>query len=258
MAENTKMGEETSESDGLGTTGKTLAGAVAIVIAAAGTFGTATGGLAFLLRNDALKLISALFLAALAAVFATWAILWIAKKERTLENPKWIRILWLTASAAVLAVALLLVLITQASLARNSSRPVIKAEFSNSTNGALLKVSVDADTLAVDDQLVIGVIGANGSTFYWGSTGGDRNGHASQGTTIPVPLGVTDALSVSASVVTKDELGEANAADVFVTCDGTLHNANSGNSIRRLAHPACVVIKGIPTSLPKPSSGGGA
>jgi hypothetical protein len=61
------------KSEGFSNAAKVLGGAVALVVAAAGTLGTATGGLAFLFRNNPGWFIAALVLAILAAAAATWA-----------------------------------------------------------------------------------------------------------------------------------------------------------------------------------------
>jgi hypothetical protein len=250
------------KSEGLSNAAKVLAGAVAIVTAAAGTLGTANGGLAFLFRNKPGLFIAALVLAALAAGAATWAILWIPKDRRTREISY--RIAFIAVSALCLVLALGFVVYIQTTLAHNRSRPIIKAELATASTGYTLKIKVEADALTVDDQLLINVavseskatatpgpVESSQKIYYFGTTGPDRNGHASQGATLPIRLNTSrlGAVVVSASVITKEKLSGLNISQTLLACDGSLRDYST-NPAKLLPGPGAASCVNI-TSFPK-------
>ncbi len=229
-----------STPDPFGPVAKVLSGAFAILITATTTIAAATGGVAYLLLNAATPMRWALVLAAVAVLCAILATIWPAQKT----NGRWfVRAALIGVSAIALGVSLGLVVNTQTRLLQQPSRPVIAVQWVTVGSGPGLQLAIDADALAVHDQLYSAVVvvgrkapgpagpaartpppGVQPSqverfTIYAGSTGPDRNGHGKQTQQVVVPSQVEgytiESVQIAAVVLklaTLEKLSTAAAA----------------------------------------------
>src|SRR5512135_2582538 len=134
--------------EGFDVIAKVLMAGVATLISAGATFGAMTGGVAFLLRNNASAIGMALALAAVAAAIAAAVVLW----PREVNRAWAVRVAAFLLSGAFLGLALALVVRTQAQLASSGSRPVIEAEWVSGVRVPTLVVTAKADGLAINDR----------------------------------------------------------------------------------------------------------
>lgn len=244
---------------------KLLAGGVAGIVTLAGTVGAATGGLAFLLRNAAGQMVAALGLAAAAALMATLVTLQPATGRDADDGRigfRWeLRTTMLLVSAVLLFCALGVVVWAQTRLSADPSRPVIGTDLTVSGTGLAIKVTAEGDSLGVDDQLYVSVLGSNSRrpnqlvVFYTGNSGPDVDGHAKQVETVPVPResGVDD-VEITATVQKRATW----SPDSYFTCTGDVMNAAAPNQpTRHAARPACVELRGVsfpPQPSPSPTA----
>lgn len=245
---------------------KVLMAGVATLVSAGATFGAMTGGVAFLLRNNASAIGMALALAALAAAIAAAVVLW----PREVNRGWALRVGAFLLSGALLGLALALVVRTQAELASSGSRPVIEAEWVGGVRVPTLMVTAKADGLAINDRLFANVLAyPRGQdafiNYYSGFTGPDINGHSEQRVAVPVPLTETETVN---GVPTTFPIGSVMVAAIVekqqsvpliepghgigVTCEGEVYASDSGHKVsesgarvRRTTKPACVYLQSV-------------
>jgi hypothetical protein len=245
---------------------KVLSGSVAVVVAAAGALGATTGGLAFLYRNEPPLVGSSLVLGFLAAVCAT--IVSILPSSGRPPAGWWIRAGLFGVSFLFLAAALVLVLVVQYKVQQVTSRPVITAEWGTAGGGLTLKTTVEADSLAKDDQLWASVGGFDRATkrpltFYAGKTGPDSTGKARQQQTVAIQRHMESAevetVYVVGVVVGRDSLNPGDEV-VSVNCSGEVLVSNPRDPAsvtrpagRSVGEPACSTLKTLPSAEASPT-----
>jgi hypothetical protein len=221
--------------NGGGSIASLLSGALATLTATATTVGAATGGLAFLLRNTPTFTFLAAVLAIVSAVLAVVYLTPLLARRQT-----W-RAAVLVSSAALLFASLAVVVWSQSELLKVSSRPDISVEWVRVDAGdALLRLAVNAQSVARDDVLYSAVVvlgrepdlrgGTGGAdprdagspravvsfTLYSGSTGPDSDGHARQVQEIAVPRQLLGyqirSVQIAAAVIEERQLADWSAA----------------------------------------------
>jgi hypothetical protein len=266
---------EHKSSAGVDTVGRLLMAGVATVITAAATFGAVTGNLAFLLRNKGLSMGIALGLAALGAAIAGAVVMWPTRVDRA-----WmIRAGAFGLSGGLLAVALLLVISTQARLASSGSRPVITVEWDSAGSVPILIVDAEADGLTINDRVFANVLAYPGDprsvkrhafvNYYSGFTGPDVNGHAEQRVAVPMPVWSTQEIggkpvkvpikSVMVAVIVDKSHTSALITpekSFGITCEGEVYSSKHGTEVRedrdpiaRTTRPACVYLRAITPAM---------
>jgi len=211
------------------TVAKLLTGSVGLLAGAATALSAASGGLAFLFRNDPARTRWAIVLAG----FATAIALLVSIIPDRLSSSWWRRAAGFGASAALLVAALVLVGMTQYDLQSVSSRPVISTEWTTVGGGSAIKVSIEATSLAQDDQLFASVaLYAEGQPTqfpYSGATGPDSDGNAKQVEVVPIPTKVgghdVDLVQVVAAIVKGHLLPGTNV--LSLACSGTIYTEST-------------------------------
>jgi hypothetical protein len=203
---------------------KSLTAAVAIVVAAAGVLGAATGGLASLLQNDPERISRALKLAAVAAVIAATITIWPTRRP---SWSWWIRAVAFAISGLLLGVATYNVLSAQVEVRYTEPMPSISAEWTTVDSGGGLRVSAEADDMAKYDVLAIVVTGQNHGAssvpLYFGYTGPDSAGKTKQQATVALselrPRVSVDEVTILAVVLNRWDVQGDKA---LVGCHGTV------------------------------------
>jgi len=232
--EGTDIPKPDDEDNGFGTIGKLLSGGLATLITVAAAVGAATGGLAFLMRNASTQIKLALLLSGIAVVLAGVATIWPATSP---SRSWWGRSIVLFGSSVLLGVSFWLIFDTQERLLAQSSRPDIISDWATIGDSLTLRVTINADALARDDQLYSAVVAVgqrpskSGSpstapatassqaplnqtfTLYSGSAGPNSDGHGQQIQTVVVPTEIegyrVDSLQIAAVVLKREKLTNA-------------------------------------------------
>jgi hypothetical protein len=231
------MGDEDWHgSEAIGGTARVLAGGLAALVTAAGAFGTTTGGLARLLRNDPVGMWIGLIAAAIAVVFAIVAATYPPAGEFTDTWRR--RTLLLAISGGLLLLGLLSVVRAQTGLLQLPYRPQLSASFGS---GNTLKVSARADSLRIGDRLSVNVVGLERFSgrlvqYYAGNVGPDGDGVARQEAEARLGQGPpVDEVQVVAAVRHKPSPGDV------MDCAGTVTSVTGERSKMEFA-PACLVL----------------
>jgi hypothetical protein len=241
-----------ADDERLSAAGRTMGGSVVVVLVVAAAAGTASGGLAFLLRNDPVPIQWALGLGLGAAVTATVV--------STLPSGRltwgWVaRASVLVLSVCLLAGALLLVLRSQTNIQDVAARPVVAATWTTVDGQAAVELRVEASAVAKGDMLTASVVGLspddeNLVTFFAGTAGPDASGEATVTQVVLLPRARLDALQVVALVVPASSL-EPEEELLTVDCTGSMlawtpPEAKSERTIEAAARPACLTLKSLP------------
>jgi hypothetical protein len=272
--------------DGFGMAARGLSGGIVVLVTVITTFGAATGGVAFLMRNAPGQIKVSLALAAVAVLIAGLVTIWpwVDRKNS--------RVILLCGSAVLLGISLYLVVDTQTRLLAQPSRPDIAAEWAELGDARVLKISIKADALTRDDELYSTTVAstrdpATGATtrvtLHSGSTGPDPDGKGSQTQHVVVPGAIdgvrVESLQIAAVVLRREILDEGLRSATLppsgtpspgpgappqlrvlsVDCNGKLQVAEAtGTQVRELAIdinalPACLNLGTLPQMAATPT-----